>query len=496
MRRFTISLLALLAFTPAGADQQLPFPSLNRLATYRQIHSKSISRSVVVELANIQTLTKKSLTASKGASGQFDNARLPAVMANGFGLEPSYSAAIYATAITTSGSPTVTVTNPAGIEIGQQAFAPYLPIGSIVINVAGNAITLSQNATATNLSPVAIRFGSDRWSATSTLLANTVGAGNLYVGAAAKGNHTWMDKWSPGTDYRELSSLFVLSPPGNAGVAAFFGSRASDNNGSFGSVLNSVILSVVDASPGSKSSWGLYNEANLVSSSVGYHMNEESSVYSEWPYASTDPFSYNQLGASRNLRLDCGKGSGRPQPCSAALEIVQNGAGYGKGIVFGSDGINTYADGTKPALVMAPNHAIHWFTGNDTPGWAIVSTKTSGKARKLTLSDAAAVLSSGVDFATGGHIYGATNAPAISSCGDGSPMLSAGSTDTHGTITEGTSATGCVISFVKAFTLVPTCVVSSPTGSAFTSYTATKTTLTISNPSASGSKYSYICMGN
>jgi len=82
--------------------------------------------------------------------------------------------------------------------------------------------------------------------------------------------------------------------------------------------------------------------------------------------------------------------------------------------------------------------------------------------------------------------------PVISGCSGCS--LDATASDAAGTLTEGTSQTGFVLTFEVAFATAPHCVVSSPTGHAFTSYTATTTTLTVANGVQTGSKYSYVCL--
>ncbi len=91
----------------------------------------------------------------------------------------------------------------------------------------------------------------------------------------------------------------------------------------------------------------------------------------------------------------------------------------------------------------------------------------------------------------------AGGAPTLSGCGGGTPSLASRSSDTSGTVTEGTSATGCVIAFkVNYAGAAPICVVSSPTGNPYTGYTTASGNLTIVNASASGNQYNYLCFGS
>lgn len=82
--------------------------------------------------------------------------------------------------------------------------------------------------------------------------------------------------------------------------------------------------------------------------------------------------------------------------------------------------------------------------------------------------------------------------PALTACGT-TPSLDGTATDGTGVITEGTTATGCVLTFAASYLSTPHCVISSPNAATFTSYTVSTTALTIVNGSASGNKYTYIC---
>lgn len=105
-----------------------------------------------------------------------------------------------------------------------------------------------------------------------------------------------------------------------------------------------------------------------------------------------------------------------------------------------------------------------------------------------------AKLTVGESTTYGAHIGALGTAPALTSCGSGSPALDATATDMAGTITEGTSATGCIATFHVAYATAPHCVVSSPGGFAFTSYSTSTAALTLVNGSASGNTYSYVCV--
>lgn len=96
-----------------------------------------------------------------------------------------------------------------------------------------------------------------------------------------------------------------------------------------------------------------------------------------------------------------------------------------------------------------------------------------------------------------GHAWSNGSAPSLSSCGTGSPSLSTGANDTHGTITEGTAATGCTLTFATARTNNADCIVMPWGGSGvpLTAYNATGGVFTYTHASVSGQKFTYQCMG-
>jgi len=93
----------------------------------------------------------------------------------------------------------------------------------------------------------------------------------------------------------------------------------------------------------------------------------------------------------------------------------------------------------------------------------------------------------------GDHIANTGSAPTLSSCGSGSPALDATASDTGGTVTEGTTATGCTVTFsgTPAYTTAPHCTVSGSV--AYTMAPATTAGFTVANASFSGDTFSYHC---
>lgn len=87
-------------------------------------------------------------------------------------------------------------------------------------------------------------------------------------------------------------------------------------------------------------------------------------------------------------------------------------------------------------------------------------------------------------------------APALSSCGTGPVFVGGAATNAFGTITEGTSGTGCTLTWTTPRTGPPVCIVVGRTsGLLVTALTvASATTLTWTNASGAG-VYDYICSG-
>lgn len=172
----------------------------------------------------------------------------------------------------------------------------------------------------------------------------------------------------------------------------------------------------------------------------------------------------------------------RADTTAASKSAVQNGDSIGSISAFGY-GATGYASGGRAALNLAATEA--W---SDTAQGANV---TIAATKNTTLTTSTVALFDGI-----GHVrLGISGTvPAITSCGT-SPSAARG-TDFGGEVTEGTTATGCTISFANAYTTAPFCVVSLQTQQVAFTYTISTSAITVTNTSATGDKIDWICNGN
>lgn len=95
-----------------------------------------------------------------------------------------------------------------------------------------------------------------------------------------------------------------------------------------------------------------------------------------------------------------------------------------------------------------------------------------------------------------GHLeagLGNGSLPVLSACGT-TPTLATGSTDLSGTVTMGSTATGCVITFGTAYTTAPSCVVTwRATPLASQSYVVAAGTITTTQTSTTNNILDYTC---
>jgi hypothetical protein len=76
--------------------------------------------------------------------------------------------------------------------------------------------------------------------------------------------------------------------------------------------------------------------------------------------AAVDPYTSNPSNLSALLRLDSGIGSAGPNNVSVALQVLNNGAAFENGIVFGSTSLDTAAGRIAPAMMMGQNQGLEW----------------------------------------------------------------------------------------------------------------------------------------
>jgi hypothetical protein len=93
-----------------------------------------------------------------------------------------------------------------------------------------------------------------------------------------------------------------------------------------------------------------------------------------------------------------------------------------------------------------------------------------------------------------GHIIASSTNPVLSSCGT-SPTMKGD--DTHGTVTVGSVATGCTITFQIPYSATPECVVQNQTGSVTNTfgYTLSSTAITVTETALGGDILNYQCEG-
>jgi len=120
-----------------------------------------------------------------------------------------------------------------------------------------------------------------------------------------------------------------------------------------------------------------------------------------------------------------------------------------------------------------------------------LTTKILSASLALVMS---AGLALGFTSVLDGIGLGSTTAPALTSCGGGSPAVVG--TDLAGTVTMGTSATGCVITFNSAKSAAPHCVVTwIATPLASQSYATSASAITLTQTSTSSNVVKYVCIG-
>jgi hypothetical protein len=234
---------------------------------------------------------------------------------------------------------------------------------------------------------MAVESNQPRVDPSSNLLVNAVGARTGRFGAAAHEGLTWANRYVPGTDQNGIVQLYSLSTSGNYG--AFFGTRSSDNhNVGAQNVIGSINLVVAD-SDRPHLHWAQYSEGYVPRGSTAFRLliNDENSIQNDGNRAPTaDPYDFNPQHLLNNLRVDCGIGLKGAQSCSNPLSILNNGADYRVGILFGDKSVEL-VDGAANALVLPADYALSWFGAPGAPTWRVYSTARKIEAGRLIMGD-------------------------------------------------------------------------------------------------------------
>lgn len=117
----------------------------------------------------------------------------------------SQIALVQATSYTTAGSATLTVADPTGIAAGQTVTGTGIPAGTTVTSISGNQITLSNNASATGITPLAfgtpatdpvLTSGTLTFNADGTLNSATTSPVAINISNLADGAENMTVNWS------------------------------------------------------------------------------------------------------------------------------------------------------------------------------------------------------------------------------------------------------------------------------------------------------------
>lgn len=357
------------AFTFTGAltgNTNVTFPTSGTLATTTTPLAPIAPG--VLGYAGAGTGVPSSLTALPSV---VTNAVAPA-FSFGTSLYPTIVAPITTTATSTSGSPMITVTSASGLSIGlpvdQAASFGFAP-GTIITNISGLTVTASTNATTTHSTAFAIQFGSARWSATSSIIANTVGAQDGYFGGVSQGNIPgWIYQYDPASSYPSISSIVASNQVGGWRAAAFYARLSDSVAGGQNTIqpIENICLADGAGLLSGYNSWCQYEQGNLTSTLPGFHINKESDLWSGWTTANANPFLINPLGHTSVFRMASGDGQhASPLNISSYMEAVANGATAETGWIIANGALDTSSSQPSlqhiaPIIASYPNTGYEW----------------------------------------------------------------------------------------------------------------------------------------
>lgn len=213
-------------------------------------------------------------------------------------------------------------------------------------------------------------------------------------------------------------------------------------------------------------------------------------------------------GATTSTNTVIGIGNGQPGTGDTMVGYGALGANTvdnGNQVAFGFNALNGSTTGTfNSAFGYSAGSSITTGTNNLTLGYQVgSSTLTTGNSNILIGTSSAvtaATSSTSNEINIGGLLFynnNSTSAPAVSACGTGSPAIDANANNKSGTVTAGTVATTCTITFAgTGYSTWDHCrVTAQGEGTVNASYSYTTTAITVTAGALGGAKIDYDCDG-
>lgn len=202
---------------------------------------------------------------------------------------------------------------------------------------------------------------------------------SVWTGGAGNATPSWVStQYGFGTAYTtsQNSGLPFFSISSNGRWGGLFASRSSDNVAGYTSGQN--ILAMYDHPTVAKPTWGQYIQAEFASTAASGEqlIGSENSIWNQKTVVSDlDPFQFNRGDATINSRLDCGVGTGGPDPkikCTNALSIVNNGAAYASpAVVIANTAQDTSTDSFPTTIALPANYSYSGYTSAGVIGFKI-----------------------------------------------------------------------------------------------------------------------------
>lgn len=398
------------------------------------------------------TVTSVSVATANGFSGTVANpTTTPAITIIAGAITPTSVAIGAGSAITSSG---------AGGSLGSNAFTSiaYAPLASPTFTgtITGAAITATGTITLSGLS-AGTQTSCIGLNVSNVLVTASCGGGSSTI----VNNSTLTTGFTSGDAIGTSGSVVVDTNIAYANIA----------------VINAANTFVSGQKIQASGATG-NNASTVISTTTSTAGNESVSLLNDTSGGSISIAAVNSVGAGTTLLT---------MPNSGRL--ISSGGSSG-GLYIGSSVANTnvvlFAGGTvtatNTAVTISGTNQLIQFNKYTTAG--IIINDSSGN---LTSSTS---IKPGINS----HYSYGGSAPALSACGT-SPSIDGNATDSSGTVTVGSVATGCVITFANAYTTFNHCRITSQSSISGLAYAYSKSAITISASVLGGDLIDYSCDG-